>query len=111
MERAMHLSPYYPAHCLLWLGRAYRLVGREEEAITTLGRTKERMPGNWLAPVELAVIHSETGRQADAEAEVAYILKIKPDATVWVLAKMLLYKYPRERNCVFDELRKAGLPE
>ncbi len=43
MERAMRLTPYYPFHYLLRLGRAYRLVGREEEAITTLGRAKERM--------------------------------------------------------------------
>ena len=111
IERAMRLAPYYPAYYLLWLGRAYRLVGREDEAITTLGRAKERTPGNWMAPVELVVIHSEAGRQADAGAEVAYILKIKPDATVRGLAKMLLYKDPKERERVLAALRKAGLPE
>jgi TolB-like protein/cytochrome c-type biogenesis protein CcmH/NrfG len=111
LERAMRLSPYYPGFNLLWLGRAYRLVGRDEEAITALKRAKKRIPGNWVAPTELATVYGEAGRQADAEAEVAYILKIKPDATVRGFAKMLLYKDPKERERVLAALRKAGLPE
>jgi len=111
MERAMRLNPRYPAYYLLWLGRAYRMAGRNEEAVTTLERTKQRMPGNWLASVELVVIHSEAGRQTAAKAEVAYIRKIKPDATVRGIAQMLLYKDPKERNRVLDALHKAGLPE
>ena len=111
MERAMRLNPYYPSHYLLWLGRAYRLVGRESEAITALQRAKERMPENWLVPVELVAIHNEAVRQADAETEVTYILKIKPDATVEGLSKLLIYKDPKERNRILDALRNAGLPE
>ena len=79
--------------------------------ITMLERAKKRLPGNWLAPVELVVIHGEAGRQADAEAEVAYILKIKPDATVRGFAKRLPYKDPKERERMLAALRKAGLPE
>ncbi len=111
LEKAMRLNPYHPAWWPLNLGRAHRLLGREEEAITMLERAKKRLPGNWLAPVELVVIHGEAGRQADAEAEVAYILKIKPDATVPGLAKMILYKDPKERERILAALRKAGLPE
>jgi TolB-like protein len=64
-----------------------------------------------LAPTELVTAYSEAGRHTNAEAEVAYILKIKPDATVRGLAKMALYKDPKERERVLTALRKAGLPE
>ncbi len=111
LEKAMRLNPYYPAWWLVVLGRAYRLEGRYDEAIVALERTKERMPGNLLAPTQLVTAYSETGRQADAEAEVAYILEIKPDATVQGLGKTLLYKDPKERERFLAALRKAGLPE
>jgi adenylate cyclase len=111
LETAMRLNPYHPAWWPLNLGRAYRLAGHHGEAITALERAKERMPGNSLASTELVAAYSEAGRQANAEAEVAYILKIKSDASVRGLAKMLLYKDPKERERVLAALRKAGLPE
>ena len=91
--------------------RAHRLAGHYDEAIAALEREKERTPGVLIGSTELLTAYSEAGRQADAEAEVAYILKIKPDATVRGLAKMLLYKDPKERERVLAAFRKAGLPE
>jgi TolB-like protein/class 3 adenylate cyclase len=112
LEKAMRLHPRYPSHYLLWMGRAYRLTGRVEEAIAALVRAKERTPGNVLVPIELAVIYSESGRQAEAEAEVADILRLNPNATVRGRAKLLrLYKDSAERDRVLAALRKAGLPD
>ncbi len=111
LKKAMRLNPYYPAFWHFALGHAHRLAGHYDEAIAALERAKERMSGTLLVATQLVTAYSETGRQADAEAEVAYILKIKPDATVRGLAKRLLYKDPKERERVLAALRKARLPE
>jgi len=60
---------------------------------------------------ELLLAYTQAGRQADAEGEAAYVLKIRPGATVRELAKTLMYKDPKERERILDALRKAGLPE
>ena len=111
LEQAMRISPYYPGYYLLSLGRAYRLAGRDEEAIKALESAKERMPGNWLTLTELVTAYSEAGRHPDAEAEVVNILTIKADATVQGLAALLLYQDPNERIRILNALRMAGLPE
>ena len=55
--------------------------------------------------VEVRLSHFEIGGAPAVRSP------ILPYATVRALAKMLLYKYPKERNRVLDALRKAGLPE
>jgi tetratricopeptide (TPR) repeat protein len=34
VKKAMRLHPYYPAYYLRWLGEAYRMTGRYEDALT-----------------------------------------------------------------------------
>ena len=111
LEKAMRLNPYYPAWWLISLGRVHRLTGHYDEAITVLKRAKERTPGDLAVLTELLVAYTQAGRQADAEGEAAYVLKIRPGATVRELAKTLMYKDPKERERILDALRKAGLPE
>jgi adenylate cyclase len=111
LNKAMRLNPYYPAWWLTSLGRVHRLTGHYDEAIAVFKRVKGRTPGDLAAPTELLAAYSEAGRQADAEGEAAYILKIRPGATVRELAKTLMYKDPKERERILAALRKAGLPE
>jgi adenylate cyclase len=111
LKNAMRLNPFYPAWWLTTLGRVHRLTGHYDEAIAVFKRVKERTPGDLAAPTELLAAYSAAERQADAEAEAAYILKIRPGATVQGLAKTLMYKDPKERERILGALRKAGLPE
>jgi hypothetical protein len=45
IERAMQLSPHYPANFLGHLGNAYRLTGRFEEAISAFKAFDARSAG------------------------------------------------------------------
>jgi adenylate cyclase len=78
IEKAMRLNPHYPAIYLLFLGTDYRLMGRHEEAIAAFKRALTRNP-NLLPPhVSLAICYAELGREEEARAEAAEVLKISP---------------------------------
>ena len=49
------------------------------------------------------------GREKDARAEAAEVLRINPKFSLASLAKMLPYKDQSETDKVADALRKAGL--
>ena len=44
IEKAMRLNPHYPFNYLFYLGHAYYLLGRSDEATTTLQRVVNRNP-------------------------------------------------------------------
>ncbi len=111
LEKAMRLSPYYPAWYLVTLGCAYRLGGRYDDAIAALKRAEQRSPGNFHTHAVLAVIYSELERLEEARAKVADILKMDPNYTIAQFAKAVPYKDPAEFDRIRNALRIAGLPE
>ena len=108
----MRLNPRNPAYLasyLTVLGEAYRLTGRNEEAITALKRALTLMP-NLPGPHQiLAIIYSEAGREEEARAEAEEILKVSPNFSLEGLRQRLPYKDPGEVERVLAALRKAGL--
>jgi TolB-like protein/DNA-binding SARP family transcriptional activator/cytochrome c-type biogenesis protein CcmH/NrfG len=110
LEKAMRLSPYYPAWYLVTLGRAYRLAGRYDDAIAALERAEARAPTNFHMHVVFAVILSELGRLEEARAKVAHILRMDPNYTIAEFAKAVPYKDPAEFDRIRHALRRAGLP-
>ena len=42
VKRAMRLHPYYPAYYSIWLGSAYRMMGRYDEALTVYEKLLDR---------------------------------------------------------------------
>jgi adenylate cyclase len=111
VKKAMRLSPYYPGWYLPVLGLAYRLTGQYEEAIATMEKWPPRSPHSMLPHMILAFTYVEAGREEDAHAEVAEVLKRNPKASIKGYAKMIPYKDPAEIERVKNSLRKAGLPE
>jgi len=96
------------------LGHAYRLAGQYEEAIEALESWRVRAnPRSELPYVMLAFTYVEAGREEDAQAAVAEILKRKPKASIegYAKSKFFAYKNPAEIKRVLESLRKAGLPE
>ena len=75
----MRLNLRYPAIYLFNLGCTYWLRRRCEEAMTagkkTLARNSDFPGGHVL----LAIVYSELGREKEARAEAAEILRISPD--------------------------------
>ena len=109
IEKAMRLNPRYPYNYLSWLGMAYRLTGRYEEAIAALKSATIRNP-DFLSPhFHLAVIYSELGREEEARAEVAELLRISPNFSLEVLRQILPHKDKAVLERLLAALRKAGL--
>lgn len=57
VEKAMRLNPHYPPLYLFFLGHAYRLTGRYEEAVGALKRLLARSPNFLAAHVGLVIIY------------------------------------------------------
>jgi len=109
MEKARRLNPHYPVPYLSYLGHAYRLAGRYEEAIAALKRAISRNPDYLASHLHLAVIYSELGREGEARAEVAEILRLSPNYSVDGVRQRLPFKDPAEVERYLANLRKAGL--
>jgi len=109
MEQALRLNPRPPAWYYFQLGRAYRLTGRVEEAIATQKEALVQDPDHGDAHLQLAVIYSEVGREAEARAAVAEYRKRHPNVSLEVLTQVLPYEDPAEVERILTALRKAGL--
>jgi len=93
------------------LGRAYRDAGRYEEAIGEIRKAINRTPDSFFAHFGLAATYSLAGRDEEARAEVAEVLRIVPTASLERSAKSLPYKNKADTDRIIDAMRKAGLPE
>jgi adenylate cyclase len=110
VQKAMRLSPIYPAWFLHRLGMAYRLTGRYDEAIEALKRYRERNPEHVHSYTELAIAYGQSGRMEDANALVEELLKKKPKFCLERYEKTRFFKDHTELERELDVLRKAGLP-
>ena len=90
---------------------AYTEAGRNEEAAQVLRKSLERNPNHFLPYVRLAAALSELGRDAEARAAAAEVLRTNPKFTVAFWGRVSPYKdsaaWARHRTA----LLKAGLPE
>ena len=105
----MHLNPWYPFRYLSVLGMAYCLAGRYEEALAALQSAIIRNP-NFSSPhLHLVVSYSELGRDAEARAEVAELLRISPNFSLEGFRGVMPFKNPADLERYLAALRKAGL--
>jgi adenylate cyclase len=117
VKKAMRLHPYYPAYYLQWLGAAYRMTGRYEEAIIVYKQLLERsLKGDYIslgAHLFLADVYAEVGLEKEARYHAAEVIKIKPNFSLESVNKVSTYQY---KNPIYLErrlnaLRKAGIPD
>ncbi len=109
MEKAMRLNPHHSSYYLALLGRAYRLAGRYEEAVTAYKKALARNPdflGNHLG---LAATYSEFGRETEAQAEAVEVLRINPQYSLEMAKQRFVFKDPAVLERELAALRKAGL--
>lgn len=108
-EKAMRLNPLYPSYHLTVLGIAYRWTRRYEEAIAALKRAISANPNYLLSHLILAGTYSELGREGEAQAEAAEVLRIRPNFSLEVWRQRLPFKDPAVTERLLATLRKAGL--
>ncbi|NIQ36996.1 MAG: tetratricopeptide repeat protein [Proteobacteria bacterium] len=111
VKEAIRLNPHYPAWYLDILGWAHSILRRYEEAIEALERALIRNPDLLSTHILLAIIYSETGRQKEAEAEVAAIRRISPEYSLDTMRERIPYKDQAVLERTRDALRKAGFQQ
>lgn len=111
IKRAMRLCPIYPAWYLHVLATAYRLLHKNESAVSAFKEAIKRNLDNLSVHVGLASTLGELGREQDAQKSIPEILRLVPDFSIKRYMKELSYRDPAESTRFEDGLRKAGLPE
>jgi adenylate cyclase len=90
-------------------GHALRMTGRLEEAVSAYKKSLQRAPENVLAHVALTGTYSLMGREGDARAEAAEVLRINPKFSVDHYAKIAAFKNQVRKDEFINALRNAGL--
>lgn len=109
IKKAMRLNPHYPPQYIQALGFAYHQAWRNEEAIVTLNKFLVSNPDNFGAHVMLACSYSDAGRDEEAQAQAAEVLRLSPNFTTEIWRRNQFFKDPAERERHVNNLRKAGL--
>ncbi len=109
IEQAMRLDPHSPVLYQVVLGWAYLLTRQYNEAIATqkkvLSRNRNMLPTHLI----LTICYSELGREEEARAEAAEVLRISPTYSLDVVRQTWPYKDPADMERTLAALRQAGL--
>jgi adenylate cyclase len=108
VEQAIRIGYPYPYVYLLELGQAYCLTGRYEEA-TTLQQLLAHSPDMLQAHLNLAFAYSALGREEEAQAAVAEVLRISPHFSLAVMRQRVPFTDATVLERYLNGLRKAGL--
>ena len=108
-KKAIRLNPIPPNQYLFGLGLAYCWTGQYEEAITWCEKAVRQEPDSFLAHLMMAGIYSWSGREEEARAEAAEVLRINPKFSLEKFEKRLTLKKKTDKERWIGALRKAGL--
>ena len=108
-KKAIRLNPI-PPNLYLWsIGLAYCWTGQYEEAITWCEKAVCQEPDSFLAHLMMAGIYSWSGREEEARAEAAEVLRINPKFSLEKFEKRVPLKKKTDKERWIGALRKAGL--
>jgi adenylate cyclase len=108
-QKAIRLNPFGPVFYYLHFGNALQMTERFEEAVSAYKKAIQRTPNNMWAHLMLTATYSKMGRETEARAEAAEVLRINPKFSLDWWAKTSAYKEQSTRDNLFDALQKAGL--
>ncbi len=109
LQKAMRLSPIPPYVCMAALAQCYRTTGQYEEAIALYKRILQEEPNQLPAQVQFVVALMQAGKEDEACAEAAKVLRIDPKFSVESFASILPAKDQTVIDDIVSALRKAGL--
>jgi adenylate cyclase len=109
MDAAMRLNPFHPTWYNNHLGIVLYSLRRYAEAAQAFKRLPN--PGPWSS-TRLAACYAQLGQTAETEAQVAVVLRQRPNfSTADFLRRDVLLERAEDRELLRDGLIKAGLPE
>jgi adenylate cyclase len=107
--QALRLKPIMVDAHLDSVGTAYAVAGRYEEARAPLQRYLSRYPNILGAHLTLAAVYSQLGQAAEAQKEVAEVLRLNPKFSLEIHKQREPIKDPAVLERHMAALRKAGL--
>ncbi len=107
--RASRLKPPIADEHLDSVGAAYDFAGQPEEAIAPLKQFLTHYPNILGAHLTLAAVYSELGKDAEARAEAAEVLRINPKFSLEVHKERAPIKDPAMLERHLAALRRAGV--
>jgi adenylate cyclase len=111
-ESYTRLDPFYPPPATGFLGLAYYMLRKYEEAVPPLRECVTRAPNYRAGHAALAAALAQMGQLEEARVEVAEVLRIDPKYTIDGTGKKFgFFRNPDDARHFFDGLRKAGLPD
>jgi len=108
-KKAMRSSPIPQPLWLLNMASAHIRMGQYEESIPICKTVLQKQPDQEFAHIFLAIAYISTGREQEARAEAAEILRVNPQFSWERLARALPRKNQDELKRRGELLRKAGL--
>ncbi len=97
-QKVIRLNPYGSASSFLLLGSAYAQTGRFEEAVPAYKKALLRSPDFIIAHLGLAATYIALGREKEARAEAAEVLRINPKFSLDNYAKTIPQKDQSENR-------------
>jgi adenylate cyclase len=101
-KKAIRLNPIPPGYYFWSVGLSYGQTGQYDEAITWCEKAVHMEPDSLLARIMMTAVYSWSGRDEEARAEAAEVLRIDPDFSLEKFAK-------KAGSRLVSALRKAGL--
>ncbi len=111
IQKAMKLSPSQSDWHRAVLAHAYRLMGRNDEAVTIYREAIAHNPNHVGPHIGLTICYADSERIDEAKAQAKALLKISPGFTLAKYENSMTYKDREHSVRSLDALRKAGLPD
>jgi len=115
MNKAFRLNPNLHPTYLATLAKIYIFLGRYEEALEVCNEMEELASRGKISPLVppliLSWVYAEIGREEEARACMAEVLKIVPVGALEAIKRGNPFKNPAHLQRTLDARRKAGLPD
>jgi adenylate cyclase len=109
LQKAIRLSPLGSTNAFVFLGHAFRMMGRFDEAVLAYQKALQLSANNIFPHIGLVVTYIQMGLEKEARAEAAEVLRLNPKFSLDSFAKTVSYKDRSVRDNFVDAMRKAGL--
>jgi adenylate cyclase len=108
-QKAIRLNPLSPGALYRTLGWAYIGTGSYEEAIATFKTALMLTPGAIHTHIPLTIAYSLSGREEEARAEAANVLRLNREFSLEKWAETVQHKNKADHERFLAALRKSGL--
>jgi adenylate cyclase len=108
MQNGLRLNPFPSSNYFANLALIYHESGHYEKAIEAAKKALQGEPNSQFAYIHMAISYIRLGREEEARAAAAQILRINPKFSLESYAKILPFTKP-VADRVVEDLRKAGL--